>query len=364
MRAKDTEDKRPIRNHLVVLIVFNLMILISILFSMEIILRILKIGYGSVPIIYDPLLHHKHSKNYTFYSFSSTGEYGNFLVHYDDEGLTSNPFATNKKNIMNSEIRIAFMGDSYIEGMQVKYNEHVVGILEQLTKHNTVIKNYGVSSYSPILNYLQWKYEVSKFKPTLVILLLFSNDIEGDYEMSKKAIYSSTNELIAIPGPMLVELGRKSYALRFFNKFYKIIIYNLGNFNSKEILKNPGGFIEENPNITELSSNLILKLEKAISQSGGKLILMVVPSKYRLQGDFNKQNNTTLEFSDKWKIWARNYGIAFIDLVEAFHREYSIKGKKLFFDKEIHFNAEGHKVLAKTIAQAFPEIFNVSADLF
>jgi len=367
MYIKNPEDKQRIKKMLTIRIVFNIFLFIFILFSFEIVLRIFKIGYGNSPMILDPLLHHRHPKNYTFYSFSQTGEYGNFLVHYDEEGLISNPFATDKKDIINSKIRIALMGDSFMEGTQVKYSEHLMGILEQLAKHNTIIKNYGVSSYSPICYYLQWKYEVYKFKPTHVILLLYNNDIEDDYEMSKIAIYSSTKELRAIPGPPsdgLANLGRNLYIVRFFNKFYKTVGWEAGGFYNKNKLKNLQRGFEVNPDITELSANFILKLEEAISQNGGRLILMAVPSRERLQTGSKRQDNSPLEFSDKCKIWAQSHKILFIDLVKAFREEYSEKNKKLFFEKDIHFNAEGHKVLAKTIAYSFPQIFNVPEDSF
>lgn len=366
MYKEKSPDRQRIKTHFPVLIVVNLIILIFILFSFELVLRILKIGYGSAPLSSDSLLHHRHPRNYTFLCFSSSGEFGNFLVHYDDAGMISNPFAINKKDTANSKIRIALMGDSCIEAIQVPYSDSAGGILEKCAGDGTVIKNYGTSSYSPILYYLQWKYEVAKFKPTHVFLLLHYNDIRDDYELSKKAIYSSTNDLIAVPGPhryWLAEWGRKSYALRYFNKFFKIIVLNLKYLNSQKILKDSRGFIEENPDIPQLSSDYILNLEMAIAQSGGKLILMAVPSKYRLQVAADKQDNPIIEFSDKWKIWAHDHGIAFIDLVEAFHQEYKTTGKKLFFDKDVHFNSEGNRTLAKTIAQAFPEIFSLSEDM-
>jgi lysophospholipase L1-like esterase len=344
------------------LFLFNILIFFLVLLTFEMVLRVMKIGYGNIALVSDPLLHHVHPKNYTFLSYSSTGEYGNFLVHYDNEGLICNPSYEARKVVKNPAIRIAFMGDSYTEARQVEYKKSAVGILEESVSDNAVVKNYGVTSYCPILYYLQWKYLVSKFKPTHVFLMLSPNDIDDDYNLSNRAVYSPENELVAVPGlgnKWWVELGRRSYVVRFFNKFYKIAKSYVIALQQKKLTSwGMGG--KNRQDIPELSSNLVLKLEKAVLQSGGKFILMVAPSKSGLQVEPHKPHYVDLEFSEKWKIWSKNHGIAFIDLSEAFHRAYQRWGKKLFFDRDVHFTPEGHKVVAETIAQAYPELFNMS----
>ena len=68
------------------------------------------------------------------------------------------------------------MGDSFIEATQVSYPDSFVGRLAKYGSARTVVRNFGVTSYSPIFYVLQWRHHVKRFRPTHVFVLLFSND--------------------------------------------------------------------------------------------------------------------------------------------------------------------------------------------
>ena len=150
------------------IIVFTISTLIALSIA-EISLRILKIGYGNSPEESHPIFHHVHPAEYRFLSHNPTGEYGGHEIYYDADRLVANPSETNTKNA-NSTCRVAFLGDSFTEAAQVAYNDSFVGLMEHNT--NCSIKNYGVSSYSPIFYLLQWRQIVKKFKPTIVKISL------------------------------------------------------------------------------------------------------------------------------------------------------------------------------------------------
>ena len=63
-----------------------------------------------------------------------------------------------------------------------------------------------------------------------------------------------------------------------------------------------------------------------------------------------------VEFSDKWKAFASKYEINFLDLTNNFEK-YSMNGFKLFYEIDIHFNKNGHKLVAKAIMEKFPKLF-------
>jgi len=115
-----------------------------------------------------------------------------------------------------------------------------------------------------------------------------------------------------------------------------------------------GGYVEENPNLTPLTLNAIKQLSKEVKWViGSKFALMVVPSKYRLER--SQQDYLEVEFSDKVKVWAEKTGLDFIDLVPAF--KIKAKEKPLFFEKDIHLNKNGHKVVFEAIKSHYPELF-------
>ena len=69
------------------------------------------------------------------------------------------------KNI-NKNFDIAFMGDSFVEGYSVNFEDSFVGIFSE-SKKNLKIANLGVSSYSPKIFYAKLNYLLSegfKFK--------------------------------------------------------------------------------------------------------------------------------------------------------------------------------------------------------
>lgn len=328
------------------------------LLIIEIVLRMLDLGYGHIPLDSDPVLHHAHPKNYVYTVHDPRGEYGGHKIYFDQEGYISNPAnrytASVEDGQDNAKHRIAFMGDSFTEAMQLGYEDTFIGILESSAGSDAVLKNYGVSNYSPIIYLLQWREQVREFKPTHVILQLYSNDISEDESSSKNAVYSENEELVAIAGERqgYNKLLRTSYLVRLIRKIQLQISWVLENWNQKKQVV--GGLVEENPELTEMSTGFVLKLADEVRQAGAEFVLMVVPSKYRLVS--NGYNDPEPEFSDKWKGWAKNNSIEFLDLVPSFI-EADKMGQELFYEEDIHLNSNGHNITAGQIKKKYPSVF-------
>ena len=58
--------------------------------------------------------------------------------------------------------QLGIIGDSFVEGLGVGYEETFVGIIN--LKTTPEIANLGVSSYSPKIYYSKLKYFIDKFK--------------------------------------------------------------------------------------------------------------------------------------------------------------------------------------------------------
>ena len=307
-------------------------------------LRLLGVGYGNAPLESDPLLHHVHPKQYTFLSYTPNNEYGGFHVHYDKLGLRAST-ETKHKVEQPAKCRIAFLGDSFTEAGQVRHEESFVGLVEQ--KSDCEIRNYGVSSYSPIFFLAQWRQTVKQYKPTTVIIQLFSNDISGDEEFKSIATLDAQGMPTAIPGPpndWLSGALRNSYTARLIRKSQIKLTWWMKSGQPESVV---GGFVEENPDISPFSSNLMKTLFEEIRASGAEFAMFVVPSKYRLANP--RDNWPEQEFSDKWKHWAANNGVqAFVDVTGAFRRCMN-KGQFPFFRSDIHFNEIGHAIVANKI---------------
>ena len=330
-----------------------LMMLLSMvvgLFIVEISLRFFDLGYGHTPRESHPVFHHVHPRSYKFLSHTPSGEYGGHHVFYDQHGLVSDPEGGASKV---GNCRIAFLGDSFTEAGQIAYKKSFVGLLNSAT--NCTVLNYGVSSYSPIFYYLQWKHSIRQSKPDIVIVQLYSNDMESDDKYFRQAKFSADGKPVAIPGPSggwFVKQLRKSYVLRLLWKVQLTTEWALSHWGERKDVV--GDFVEENPDISEISSDMLMLLNKEVIDSGAKLALFTVPSKIRL----SNQDRTYAEpeFADKWKAWASAKEINYIDLVGPFKKA-TLRGERLFFESDIHFNEKGHAIVAGTILRTYQAVF-------
>jgi hypothetical protein len=321
----------------------------------EFALRGLEIGYATYPVVSDPVLHHAHLPNSRFVIYSPHKEYGGHTIYFDEERLVSAPEPTMK--LTGAPVhRVAFLGDSFVESLQVDFSKSFVGRLQEGAAGCTEMKNYGVSSYSPIFYLLQWRNLVSKLKPTHVFVMLYWNDIKDDKRMRKIAEYSESGDLLAIPGPGDDWLRRKLlrlYVARWLRRAHLTLSWILSE-RTTDRQKAARGRLKRNPDITSLSSKLVFALADEVRRSNAQFILTVVPSKHRLIDPESKEES---EHSDKWKAWARNKGIEFLDLVPSFREAYR-PGLPLFFSKDIHFTERGHAVVAETVRNAYPLVFS------
>ena len=183
----------------------NLILLpISTLFAfflVEIFLRFTGIGYGNSPIEANNLIHHLHPKNYEFLVYNPAREYGGFTVYYDETG-----YRVKSKNLPiekdKSLQRIAFFGDSFTEATQVRWEKSFVGLIE--SKHsNITVRNFGVTSYSPIIYIAQMLKEMEDFQPTDIVVQIFENDFYDDWEYLKRANSQNLTEIKVVNGQNL-----------------------------------------------------------------------------------------------------------------------------------------------------------------
>lgn len=98
------------------------------LIVVELMLRLLGIGYGTVHMFSSWLLHHEHPKNYQFVSYHRSGEYGGHSVFYDEWGRRADPDGI-RDNTDKDNVSVAMMGDSFVEALQVSYGDSFVGRL-------------------------------------------------------------------------------------------------------------------------------------------------------------------------------------------------------------------------------------------
>ena len=160
------------------LVFYNLAFLLLFLLLAELFFRWKGTGYDNAGFEPDHILHHKHKNNYSFlHSNAAEKEYNAVPVYYDSWGCVSDP--GKHSSTVTANKKIALLGDSFIEGIQVPYALSLTGILQTNLK-KAEVKNFGVGGYSPLIYLLQINEIYNKYHPDIIVLSLYSNDVRED----------------------------------------------------------------------------------------------------------------------------------------------------------------------------------------
>ncbi|MCG6553580.1 MAG: SGNH/GDSL hydrolase family protein [Candidatus Magnetominusculus sp. LBB02] len=96
------------------------------------------------------------------------------LVSVNAEGYRSYEW-----NNLAGPVRIAVLGDSFVEGKQAGENAYFAARLRGLLKQDVL--NFGISGYGTIHEYLQYVRDVRNYRPKIVLLFFCTfNDVNGN----------------------------------------------------------------------------------------------------------------------------------------------------------------------------------------
>ena len=318
--------------------------------TVEVSLRILGIGYGGVHMATSDVLHHEHPRNYRFVSYHRSREYGGHTIFYDDAGRVANPEHP-QFDQTDSEVTVVVMGDSFVEALQVAHEESFVGRLQDAASPKASVENYGTSSYSPALYLLQWRTRIRARAPTHVFLMLFGNDIRDDEEMTAIAELDTSGDIVAVSGaePRLFDrVARMTYLGRLARKVRLQLEWMWA--HRHETRNEPAyEFVEEDPEINDLTDKYLRQLVREITDTGAQLVLMAVPSRERTLRPIGAASRRV--FHDVVRDWAERQAVPFVDLTTPFAAA-AEEPEPLFFARDIHFTAHGHRVVVLLLVGA------------
>ncbi|NDC78315.1 MAG: hypothetical protein EBZ67_10655 [Chitinophagia bacterium] len=343
----NTNGKGAHRNLRYGLLVSASSLVLSLLLA-ELILRILGIGYGSTPVEPDSRLHHVHPRNYSFIMHNPSGEYGGIRIRYDEQGCRISG-DREPRALANPQARVAFLGDSFTEANQVDWDSSFVGMLEARNP-SVLVRNYGVSSYSPLIYRLKLDEILRDFRPTHIVLQIFANDYINDWEYLDKANDTDYTRVTAVNGgsrSLAITLLRYSYLARLTRKVQKQFEYRRAthpppsDYGYDILHLTP----EEYPFRKMAYGNLTL-LQKNLEARGVPLYIMMIPNKTHAY-----ENRCCSEDSlhEEVRRFAEERHINFIDLGQAFQAV--ADQQSLFFRNDIHLTPRGHVIVAGAIAR-------------
>ena len=313
----------------------------------EIFLRLTGIGYGNNPMNSDARLHHVHPKNYHFLSYDPRGEFGGFEIFYDAFGyrVQSNNPAQQK---VDPTRRIAFLGDSFTAANHVDWKNSFIGLIE--SKNSSIlVRNFGVTAYSPIMYLVQMQNEVKSFQPTDVIVQIYQNDFLEDRGYLKSANSQELSEIKAIngtPRSNIIEILRYSYLARLIRKAQLSLKFSLLQPTNKTNEYLPLNVLTKSTaKERKLTYEIILLVKRLANDINARVFILVIPSKgLAMRHQCCDKDNLNIEV----KNFEAANNINFIDMAETFsnHPEQS----ELFFATDVHFTKIGHIKTEKAIS--------------
>ncbi|MGE3272508.1 MAG: hypothetical protein AB7P40_27430 [Chloroflexota bacterium] len=291
--------------------------------------------------------------------------------------------------------RIVFLGDSFVEAVQVEQWEGVAERLEALLNEGSPrpveVINAGVAAYGTGQEMLLLQEEAYKYQPDLVLLLFFvGNDVtnnnyrlelwDNDLKLALKPYWDVDKDgnLRMHPGPPPEPRRGVAQRLRDCCMLFNVIetgVYNkLELYYPREKLEAIGGLRtplrglydtqpdDEWSRAWDNSRALLGKIHEQADSLGAPMVIAgapewrtLVPDTWAEEVASARLDSGRLQIpapTDRLGVIAARVGVPYIDLLPPLQAATATGGGPFYYDFDKHWNAEGHRVAAEAISQA------------
>ena len=275
--------------------------------------------------------------------------------------------------------RIALVGDSFIEALQVPYDasagEDLGRDLAARGNPNEVYR-FAISG-APMSQYLQMiEHAVAPYRPDWVVVLIVHNDFDESYKFKPGRYTSSFLKLRVEEGRVLgevppapwrpspIEWLRQTATARFFLYRWQVRPEFLVNLllppAHAEIAANSdiGAILADRPGVEAVTDYLFARMDVATRAMGAHLLLAMDGDRYAI---YRGADSPALELNRIAAATAARRHIPFVDLEPVFAADWRKPHRRFDFDADSHWNAYGHEVAAAAIAAALRRLFGHTA---
>lgn len=275
----------------------------------------------------------------------------------------------------SDKMRIAVIGDSFVDAHQVKVEEAFPSVLEK----NLVTKGCNVEVYrfgfgaAPLSQYLQMmRYVKKKFDPDFFVINILPNDFLvsiqgfGNWDQDFLQIRREGDRWVEVkPQPYKPSRGRlflkKSATFRY---LYQNLSLKDGLPSFSELFKRQS--LEEkfqmNINVKEAVKDLDLikdiaryLFSKLIQElpDNRKLLLVMDANRHAIYAGKDPRKETVDSVMSAVAEEAEDLDIPVLDLTEAFVSDFRTHHERFDFSHDYHWNSRGHAVVGRAIANFF-----------
>ena len=270
-------------------------------------------------------------------------------------------FNCKDKELKNYEI--AFIGDSFTEGIALPFEKTFVGKFKQKTKLDIV--NLGVSSYSPNIYLKKIKYLISN-KIVLfnhVIVGIDLTDLEDDWQRreiqsNRNTSYTNSREQFRFKLFLAKNLPTTYLILQKINWYIKIELTKNVSVDHLDYSKNRGSwsYIKKYDKLNEKIENQVNNMNELfnyLKDNNIKLSILILPHQASIKYDIKDSL-----YKKIWKNYCKNKCFKFIDAYSIFFDKSNDTSKneimkKYYIKGDPHFNEKGNDVVFKILLKNF-----------
>jgi hypothetical protein len=320
--------------------------------------------------------------------------------HVSEIHVNSFGFRDRERQVKKNNPRVALLGDSFLEAIQVRDGEVINSRLEQILPPVEFL-NFGVNDFGTTQELLLYKKKVRDFSPDIVLLFFCSNDVRnnscilesytGRYKggVSCKAHFNKLSDgslKLIPPSPAysnrLWELEKYFLSVRVIAEFrHKLHTQRLKKLSKKHGASEKGQeyywpplFIDygvmQKPKdkdwdeAWEITEELLLRLRDAVEKDGTRFVLVALAEKIPVDPNplLRVVEDTGLALppdfdpdyiNRRLEAFSRTNKMKYLSLTPYFRRyrdEHALQYPYFFYTCDGHWNALGHKVAAEAVA--------------
>jgi len=298
------------------------------------------------------------------------------IVKTNEDGLRT---AYSREEFLKHDVRIAILGDSFTFGLGVEQDAAFPQVMErrlkeQLRDVDVAVLNAGVNSYSPMLSSLLFDGVVSRYRPTLVLLVLDAGDIADDVRYTDEVKREGAEEYFDIIGsgvpryygatyevlrPYLARVGdylkypfRAGRRPRYDFYRFELEIEGVTERNKYFIYRHP---LETTRQYFEKSLGHIDAIASRAGEIDGNFVLVVTPRFHHwnvkecpnnLEDGYTRNEPFQYEYFRFFEEMKDQLDYPVYDMLPAFK---STSEFPLVFDSDPHWNERGHEFVARVL---------------
>lgn len=266
------------------------------------------------------------------------------------------------------EFRVAVIGDSYVEALQVDYDQNFAAMLEQLlgtSVSQPVVYSFGRSG-APLSQYLHIvRYVSATYAPDVYIINLVHNDFEESFrDVAPRSYYlqfrlDENGDIIELP-PSPYEPGTASRVFRVMaaSALVRYLAYNLDflvKLTTADDTSTGNAALSDHMYDTALIETLdrytFQQFVDIARQTDSKVLLIMDAPRCSFYDGTPPQEAPEYTLNRIASDMAQQVGIPFLDLTPCFEADYAIHNKRFDFTGDGHWNAYGHRLVADAVFQ-------------